>query len=300
MSTSAFLLTEREWSEEEVVVKSRCKTAVCVLGQCHPVGGGAPHNERANPHSCGCHRRNRKPCCAEQEVESLCVCPLCLQASSSDGALTLDLIQEEDAPSPLEGAVGSDNPRTSSDKPLSQLGPDCPRSNTDGALSSRSSEVSGKSRSLPREAVVVWETPQSGEGLSVAEKNRCASMDHIITHSETDVPKNKVASSPTSCSVPVAGAVSRLQQLIDKKLEETEQLLAGVQGGTEGRGREEESSKGARAEAEKLLQQALLTWSQAQEVLEEVKELRALCRQLDPPLIPQNSTKWDPDPRSLK
>lgn len=230
----------------------------------------------------------------------VCVCPLCLQASSSDGALTLDLIQEEDAPSPLEGAVGCDNPRTSLDKSLSHLGPDCPWSKTDGALSSRSSEASGKSRSLPREAVVVWETPQSGEGLSAAEKNRCASMDHILTHSETSVPKNKAASSPTSCGMVAAGAVSRLQQLIDKKLEETEQLLAGVQGGVEGRGRGEESFKGARAEAEKLLQEALLAWSQAHEVLEEVKELRALCRQLDPPLAPPNSTKGDPDPRSPK
>lgn len=221
-----------------------------------------------------------------------------MQASSSDGALTLDLIQEEDSPCPLEGAVGCDNPRTSLDKSLSHLGLDCPRSKTDGALSSRSNEASGKSRSLPREAAVVWETPQSGEGLSVAEKNRCASMDHIVTHSEANVPKNKAASSPTSCGVSVA--VSRLQQLINKKLEETEQLLAGVQGGAEGRGKGEESSKRARAEAEKLLQQALLAWSQAQEVLEEVKELRALCRQLDPPHIPQNSTKGNPDPRSPK
>lgn len=264
------------------------------------MGGSTPHNKRANQHICGRHRRNRKPCCAGQEVESLCVCPLCLQASSSDGALTLDLIQEEEVLSPLEAAVGSDNPRTNLDKSLSHLSPDCPQSKTDGALSSRSSEALGKSRSLPREAVVVWETPQSGEGLSVAEKNRCASMDHIVTHTETDAPKNKAASSPTSCGVPAAGAVSRLQQLIDKKLEETEQLLAGVQGGTEGRGRGEESSKGARAEAEKLLQQALLAWSQAQEVLEEVKELRVLCQQLDPPLILQNCTKGDPDPRSPK
>lgn len=281
-----------------MVVKSRCKTAVCILGQRHPVGGSAPHSKWANQHSCG-HWRNRKPCCAGQEVESLCVCPLCLQASSSDGALTLDLIQEEDAPSPLEGAVGCDNPRTSLDKSLSHLGADCPRSKTDGALSSRSSEASGKSRSLPREAVVVWETPQSGEGLSTAEKNRCASMDHILTHSETDVPKNKAPSSLTPCGVPAAGAVSRLQQLINKKLEETEQLLVEVQGGAEGRGRREESFKGVR-EAEKLLQEALLAWSQAQKVLEEVKELRVLCRQLDPPLAPPNSTKGDPDPRSPK
>jgi hypothetical protein len=60
------------------------------------------------------------------------------------------------------------------------------------------------------------------------------------------------------------------------------------------------SSDGARAEAERLLKEAASTWGQAKDVLEEVKELRALYRQLDSlptthaslsPLTPSNSCK---------
>lgn len=237
--------------------------------------------------------------------------PLCVQAStsSSDGMLTLDLIQEEDVPSPL-GADGCDTFRVNLDKSLSHLSPDCPRSKTDGALSARSGEASGKSQSLPREAEVVWEqtgpaqTPQPGKRLTTAEKNRCASMDEILTHSETKVVKNKamaMSGSPTSPST--AAPVSQLQQLISQKLEKTEQLLTEVRGEAEGeageRGRMKgrESTEGARAEAERLLKEAVLAWNQAREVLEEVKELRVLYRQLDSPLTHSNSTKVNPDPK---
>lgn len=170
--------------------------------------------------------------------------------------LTLDLIQEEDLPSP-RGAV---NPS-----------PDCPRSKTDVALS-----ASGKSQSLPRDVAAVWEkagpahTPQPGK-----QKDRCASMDQILTHSETKA----TSCSPSSAGVSPAASVSRLQQLIDQKLEKTEQLLKEVRGeagGERGRMKGKEST-----EAERLLKEATVAWSQAQEVLEEVKELRALCQQLE-------------------
>lgn len=224
--------------------------------------------------------------------------------------LTLDLIQEEDVPSPW-GADGCNTFRVNLDKSLSHLSPDCPRSKTDGALSARSGEASGKSQSLPREAAVVWgqtcpaQTPQPGKRLTTAEKNRCASMDEILTHSETKVVKNKavaMSGSPTSPST--AAPVSHLQQLINQKLEKTEQLLTEVRGEAEGeageRGRMKgrESTEGARAEAERLLKEAVLAWNQAREVLEEVKELRVLYRQLDSPLTPSNSTKVNPDPKS--
>lgn len=219
--------------------------------------------------------------------------------SSSDGMLTLDLIQEEDAP-PGQGA---DAFRVDSDKSASRLSPDCPRSKTEGALSARAAEASGKSQSLPRE--VAWElsgpaqTPQPGKHLTAAEKNRCASMDEILTHSETKTTKTKMASTPTGAAAPV----SRLQQLIGQKLEKTERLLTEVRGeaGERGRTKGKETSEGARAEAERLLKEATAAWNQAQEVLQEVKELRALCRQLDPspPLTPSNSTKLNPDRKSL-
>ncbi|KAM9353594.1 LOW QUALITY PROTEIN: pleckstrin homology domain-containing family O member 1b [Symphorus nematophorus] len=216
--------------------------------------------------------------------------------SSSDGMLTLDLIQEEDAPCPV-----------------SHLSPDCPRSKTDSALSARTSEASGKSQSLPREVAAVWEktgsaqTPQPGKRLSAAEKNRCASMDEILTHTENKAAKNKTSGSCSPASAPsgTVAPVSQLQQLIGQKLEETERLLTEVRGQAaagdameRGKGKGKESTEGARAEAERLLKEAAAAWSQAREVLEEVKELRALCRQLDAPLSPTNSTRLSPDRRS--
>lgn len=222
--------------------------------------------------------------------------PLCVQAStsSSDGMLTLDLIQEEDAP-PHE-ANGCNTFRVSLDKSLSHLTPDCPRSKTDGALSTRTSEASGKSQSLPREGAVLWEqvspaqTPQSGKALTTAEKNRCASMDEILAHSETKAAKNKVTAtscSPSSSPTGTTGSISQLEQLISQKLEKTEQLLteareeAEREAGERGKMKGKEATEGARAEAERLLKEAAAAWSQAQEVLKEVKELRALYQQLD-------------------
>ncbi|XP_037310885.1 pleckstrin homology domain-containing family O member 1b isoform X2 [Pungitius pungitius] len=186
---------------------------------------------------------------------------LAVASSSSDGMLTLDLIQEDEAPP--------------------HLGPDCPRSKTDGALSA---EASGKSQSLPRE--VVWEktgrTPQMGRILTPAEKIRCASMDEILAHSEA-TGATDVASA--------AASVARLQGLISQKLEETERLLTEVQAEAKerGRGRGREST-----EAGRLLKEAEVTWGQARDVLEEVKELRALCRQLDSSSPPSTLRQSEP------
>lgn len=197
------------------------------------------------------------------EVKVTCTSCYIHQAStsSSDGALTLDLIQEEDPAAPLEGVCSADG----LDRPT--------RSKTDGALALRSAESSGKSRSLPRETAVVWEaTPPSP-----VQKNRCASMDHILTCSDPGGATTGAATTGT--------AVCRLQRLIDRKLEETEQLLATLVRGTEkGAGAREREGweEGGRSEAQRLLHEARLAWTQAQEVLEEVKNLRGLCQQLDP------------------
>lgn len=112
----------------------------------------------------------------------------------------------------------------------------------------------GKSRSLPRGAVLAaWEEP---------EKNRCVSMDEILTHSPP-------SSSDTSCP---SGAtpIDRLQELIGLKLQATQRLLAGAEG----------AMGGPTPSAEELLREAAAAWKQAHEVLEEVRELRALHRQL--------------------
>ncbi|KAK5618771.1 hypothetical protein CRENBAI_011661, partial [Crenichthys baileyi] len=213
--------------------------------------------------------------------------------SSSDGMLTLDLIQEEE----------------DSNKSMSQLSPDCPRSQTDGALSDWTTELSTKSQSLPRETVE-WQrtglsqTPQPDKRLSTTEKNRCSSMDEILNHSETKAAKNKTslisrssASTPTGTTMPI----SQLQELISQKLEKTERLLMKVRSeGDAGKGGKQ-SVDGAHTEAERLLKEAAAAWNQAREVLEEVKELKALYRQLEPSYSTSssNSTKINPNRKSL-
>ncbi|CAB1334720.1 unnamed protein product, partial [Coregonus sp. 'balchen'] len=258
--------------------------------------------------------------------------------STSDGMLTLDLIQEEASPS-TDGQDTCDKSfRVNLDK-STQL--DCLRSKTEGAISSiclaTPAEVTGKSQSLPRDTAVAWDdkqqlqspmekscTPQPGKRLTSAEKSRCASMDEILSHSETRATKPRTSLPRSATSAPLGNLppISQLQDLIAQKLERTQELLTEVQGakgeevqgakgeevqGAKGKGKDSPGSKGsrgssdmARAEAERLLKEAASTWGQAKEVLEEVKELRALYRQLDSlpttptslsPLTPSNSGK---------
>ncbi|KAK2845215.1 hypothetical protein Q5P01_011874 [Channa striata] len=218
--------------------------------------------------------------------------------TSSDGMLTLDLIQEEDAQS--QEANGNENLRVDLDKSH----PDFPRSKTDSALSTRPADASGKSKSLPHEVAVAWEhmapapTPQPGKHLSTAEKTCCISVDEISSHSEPIAAKNKTACR-SAASVPAStiAPINQLQELINQKLKKTEQLLTEVRREPEReaveRGKVKESAEASRAEADRLLKEAMGAWSQAQEVLEEVKELRALYQQLDSssPIAPPNSTK---------
>lgn len=107
---------------------------------------------------------------------------------------------------------------------------------------------------------MVWE--KTGKDCAPAEKSRCVSME-ILTHSETKAQKEDT---PTPGSAPIG----QLQELISQKLQLTERLLTQV--------RRTEAEPG---EAERLLKEAAATWTQAREVLEEVKELRVLYRQLD-------------------
>lgn len=111
---------------------------------------------------------------------------------------------------------------------------------------------------------MVWEKtgPTGKDG-------RCASMDEILSHSETKAQKENL-STPGSAPAPGSAPISHLQELISQKLQQTERLLTEV--------RRTEAEPG---EAERLLKEAAATWTQAREVLEEVKELRVLYRQLD-------------------
>ncbi|KAG7282982.1 hypothetical protein CRUP_028499 [Coryphaenoides rupestris] len=217
-------------------------------------------------------------------------------ASTSDGMLTLDLVQEEEDP---PGPQASRDHSYRDHGYRAELAADCPRSKTDGTLSVRTAaEASGKSQSLPRETGTPWEldqprakrtvangvrTPQPGRTPQGSEKERCASMDQILGRSEAQASRT-----PTATDVPI----SKLHELISRKLERTQDLLLQARGGG-GEGEQEVQGgaggggggegKEARVEAERLLREATSTWGQAKEVLEEVLELRALFRQLDSP-----------------
>nr|XP_057908710.1 pleckstrin homology domain-containing family O member 1b [Doryrhamphus excisus] len=188
-------------------------------------------------------------------------------ASSSDGMMTLDLIQEEDISAPPDNCDGC---RVNTEK--SQSPSNCHRSRTEGAVFSRTANASGKSQSLPREGAVAWEQMDtSWTSGSATDKNRCASMDEILGHSE----KNRTTLTPHPSA---AAPISRLQELISFKLAQTEQLLLVTRDRPEGEaGKAEEMT----AKAERLLKEAVEALDQAHEVLEEVKELRELYRQLD-------------------
>ncbi|KAJ8354646.1 hypothetical protein SKAU_G00222130 [Synaphobranchus kaupii] len=218
--------------------------------------------------------------------------------STSDGMLTLDLIQEEDATIPEEQDTCDNNFRVDVDKSAGPLSLGAQRSDSEGAKPAAPCESAGKAESLSRKGDISWDrqraegqaqarTPQPGKRLTAAEKSRCASMEEILSHSDTRATKRGIPASP---SVP-AQPISQLQDLICQKLERTQELL------TEVRVQERKGSEaeGARGEAERLLQEAASAWGQAQDVLEEVKELRALYRQLDSapatPLAPSQSCK---------
>ncbi|XP_036394836.1 pleckstrin homology domain-containing family O member 1b isoform X1 [Megalops cyprinoides] len=224
--------------------------------------------------------------------------------STSDGMLTLDLIQEEDASSPEEQDTCEKNFRVDLDKSVAQLASGGQQSDPDGTQTPATSETVLKAGSLPRKSEISWDrqhqegqarTPQPGKKLTAAEKSRCASMEEILSHSDTRATKRAIPASPSAPVQPI----SQLQDLISQKLERTQELLTEVRL-QERKGKDSPHHKGsdsesARAEAERLLQEAACNWGQARDVLEEVKELRALYRQLDSapatPLTPSQSGK---------
>lgn len=215
--------------------------------------------------------------------------------SSSDGMLTLDLIQEEDAPDGCDKSMRvtvDKSPASSNSTPSpsdpQRLSPDSAR--TSPASAAASSDFQNKSQSLPRQSDIPWErsggeasggpgahTPQPGRKLTTAEKSRCASMDEILSHSEPRGTRRPgMPHCPASAPAASLRPINQLQDLICQKLERTQELLTEVRAGGE-----KDGGGGVRAEAERLLEEATSTWGQARDVLEEVKELRALCKQLD-------------------
>ncbi|KAF7478619.1 pleckstrin domain-containing family O member 1 [Marmota monax] len=230
--------------------------------------------------------------------------------STSDGMLTLDLIQEED-PSPEEPASCAESFRVDLDKSVAQLAGSRRRADSDRIQSS-----SDRATSLPRP----WEkpdkgatyTPQAPKKLTPTEKGRCASLEEILSQRDAAPARTlqlRAEESPAP-SPPHPGQLSRIQDLVARKLEKTQELLAEVQGLGDGKRKAKDppqsppdsESEQLLQETERLLGEASSNWSQAKRVLQEVSELRDLYRQMDlqtPDSHPRQTTQHSQYRKSL-
>ncbi|CAH6922482.1 pleckstrin homology domain-containing family O member 1 [Phodopus roborovskii] len=197
--------------------------------------------------------------------------------STSDGMLTLDLIQEED-PSPEEPASCAENFRVDLDKSVAQLAGSRRRADSD-RIQPSSHRASSLSRPWEKPDKGAIYTPQAPKKLTCTEKGRCASLEEILSQRDT-VPA-PLPSQP--------GQLSRIQDLVARKLEKTQELLAEAQGLGDSKRKAKEppqsppssESEQLLLETERLLGEASSNWSQAKRVLQEVRELRDLYRQMD-------------------
>ncbi|KAG3281451.1 pleckstrin homology domain containing O1, transcript variant X2 [Ictidomys tridecemlineatus] len=224
--------------------------------------------------------------------------------STSDGMLTLDLIQEED-PSPEEPASCAESFRVDLDKSVAQLAGSRRRADSDRIHSSTS---------LPRP----WEkpdkgatyTPQAPKKLTPTEKGRCASLEEILSQRDAAPARTLQLRESPAPSPPHPGQLSRIQDLVARKLEKTQELLAEVQGLGDGKRKAKDppqsppdsESEQLLLETERLLGEATSNWSQAKRVLQEVSELRDLYRQMDlqsPGSHPRQTTQHSQYRKSL-
>ncbi|XP_077432887.1 pleckstrin homology domain-containing family O member 1-like isoform X3 [Vanacampus margaritifer] len=201
---------------------------------------------------------------------------LLVAASSSDGTVILDLIDEDKLPATYKAASRQpeESPPTS----------DHYGSRNQSPRFAGTVPAPGKSQSLPREAAARpgtgadW-TSVSGKQSVTSQMNRCSSMDEISSHSD----KNRAV---PPCS-DVSASVSRLRRLISLKVAQTERLLAATQDPAKWDRPQDQDGKGprsveeTRAEVCSLLKEALEVLEQARQVLREVKELREVHFQLD-------------------
>ncbi|XP_026087422.1 pleckstrin homology domain-containing family O member 1-A-like [Carassius auratus] len=139
-------------------------------------------------------------------------------SASSDGMLTLDLVNEVDTGLPDD------------DLRREKLAPSHPRAGTDVSRPSASvTDGKVKTSSLPRRNEFSWicenhpYTPQNEKKLAQG-RNRCASMDDTLSRGERK-PKKKNGLQATLSQSPT----SHLQDLISQRLQKTQELLAEIQ-----------------------------------------------------------------------
>lgn len=160
--------------------------------------------------------------------------------------LTLDLIQEEDA-SPEDHGTCEESFRVDLDKSVAHLTAGRRRSDSDNTKSSEK----GRTGSLPRQEVTSWDragqrndsfdkgtmyTPQVPKKLSHSEKNKCASMEEILSRRDSSTHRavlRKGLEAQFASAEPEQ--LSRIQELVALKLEKTQELLTEVKGYGEGK-----------------------------------------------------------------
>uniref|UniRef100_A0A8B9ZF69 Pleckstrin homology domain-containing family O member 1 n=1 Tax=Anas platyrhynchos TaxID=8839 RepID=A0A8B9ZF69_ANAPL len=211
--------------------------------------------------------------------------------STSDGMLTLDLIQEEDA-SPEDHGTCEESFRVDLDKSVAHL-----------AAGRRRSDSENVKASAPRNDSFdkgTMYTPQVPKKLSHSEKNKCASMEEILSRRDSSAHRAVLR---RGLEAQFASAepeqLSRIQELVALKLEKTQELLTEVKGYGEGKRKAKDSntststttsssSSSSKSDSERILQEserllgeASSTWSQAKRVLQEIRELRDLYKQFE-------------------
>ncbi|XP_053134981.1 pleckstrin homology domain-containing family O member 1 [Hemicordylus capensis] len=233
--------------------------------------------------------------------------------STSDGMLTLDLIQEEDA-SPEDHGTCEESFRVDLDKSAAHLSAGRRCSDSENVKPPEKS----RTNSLPRREASLWDkfsqrkdsldkgtmyTPQVPKKLSHSEKNKCVSMEEILscrdsTSAHRAVLRKGLEDQFASAAEPEQ--LTRIQELVALKLEKTQEMLTEVKGYGEGKRKAKEpgtltsttssssssssskvDSEAILQETERLLGEASSNWSQAQKVLQEVQELRNLYKQLE-------------------
>ncbi|XP_042297141.1 pleckstrin homology domain-containing family O member 1 isoform X2 [Sceloporus undulatus] len=242
--------------------------------------------------------------------------------STSDGMLTLDLIQEEDA-APEDHGTCEETFRVDLDKSVAQLTTGRRRSDSENVKPPEKS----RTNSLPRREVTTsWDkfshrndsfdkgtmyTPQVPKKLTLSEKNKCASMEEILSCRDSSSAHRAVLRKGLEDQFALVAPeqLARIQELVALKLEKTQELLTEVRGYGEGKRTAQEpcsatttttstsatttissssspsssklDSEAILQETERLLGEASSNWSQAQQVLQEVTELRNLYKQLE-------------------
>uniref|UniRef100_A0A9J8DJS1 Pleckstrin homology domain containing, family O member 1a n=1 Tax=Cyprinus carpio carpio TaxID=630221 RepID=A0A9J8DJS1_CYPCA len=160
---------------------------------------------------------------------------MAVASASSDGMLTLDLVNEEDA-----GLLDNDQDECLKDHHVSldKLAPSRRRAGIDASRPSVSvTDGKVKTSSLPRKSEFSWScenhpyTPQNEKKFAQG-RNRCASMDDTLSRGERK-PNKKNGFQATLAQSPTG----HLQDLISQRLQRTQELLAEIQEQEPHRGR---------------------------------------------------------------